>query len=84
VKYGLNIENQNLLTEKAKSKKDGCYTMRGVAYRVRDGSVTHFAADGDVLIPFGNFNVCAGRLQSASPSFALKALKAIEDKRHDD
>ena len=60
VKYGLTIENQNLITEKAKSKKSGCYQFRGVAYIVRAGLVTHVASGGEVFERAGNFNVRVG------------------------
>lgn len=32
--YGLTIENTNFCIEKAKSKKDGVYQIRGCGYRV--------------------------------------------------
>lgn len=76
--YGLTIENQNLINQKAKEKKDGCYQFRGVAYRVRKGRVTHFASDGQLLIPYGHFNVFAGKLEHWSSDFALKFLKTIK------
>lgn len=60
VEYGLTIENNNLILEKAKTKKDGIFTFRGVAYRVRGGNVTHFACDGRILERAYGFNVVVG------------------------
>ena len=77
--YGLTIENQNLITQKAKDKKDGCYQFRGVAYRVRKGRVTHLAHAGNVVQPFGHFNVQLGKLDHCSSDYALKFLKTVKD-----
>lgn len=79
IEYGLTLTNQNLIIEKAKAKRDGCYQFRGVAYRVRGGSVTHLASDGDVVIPYGHFNVSCGKLDHYQSSYALKFLKTIKD-----
>ena len=38
--YGLTTENEEIILLKAKSKKDGVYTFRGVSYRVKSGAVT--------------------------------------------
>lgn len=76
VKYGLTGENQNLIIEKAKAKKDGVYEFRGVAYRVRGGKVTHFAADYKILAGFGAFNVVVGSYPFGAGQSKL-ALKKI-------
>lgn len=60
MKYGLTIENQNLIIDKAKEKKDGVYSFRGVDYRVKDGKVLCFASNGKIIQSFGNFNVEIG------------------------
>lgn len=77
VSYGLTVINQNATYLKAKSKKDGCYTWRGFSYRVRDGRVTHFAVNGEVLEPCGNFNVIVGKYSPAYTADGLKKLKQI-------
>lgn len=76
MQHGLTIENNNLILDKAKSKKDGCYKFRGVSYRVRSGKVTHFAIDGQVLENFMGFNVIIGECSVFSDE-AHKQLKAI-------
>lgn len=73
--YGLTIENQNTINDKAKEKKDGCYSFRGVAYRVRNGKVTHLACNGEIVQPFGAFNVVVGTYKDLYN--ALKVLKTI-------
>jgi len=78
VQYGLTITNQNAINEKAKTKKDGCYTFRGVAYRVRSGAVTHFSVGGEVLQQFGAFNTVVARLERYSQEAALKFLRTIK------
>lgn len=80
VKYGLTIENQYLICQKAKTKEDGCYRFRGVAYRVKDGRATHFGFDGQILESFGNFNVVVGTYDyhMSSDVEAQKALKKID------
>ena len=50
MKYGLTIGNVDYATKKAREKKDGVYTIRGFAYRVRKGKVTHFAYNGEILL----------------------------------
>jgi len=61
MQYGLNMENQNLIIDKAKNKSDGCYRFRGVAYKVHDKEVVVFAADGKVLESVFGFNVVIGK-----------------------
>lgn len=75
VQYGLTIENEKIILEKAKSKKDGVYTFRGVSYRVRDGRVTHFATNKDVLERVYGFNVMVGVCTSDTRSSVLKGIK---------
>lgn len=57
---GIKLETQNAIVEKAKNKKDGCYRFKGVAYRVRDGGVTHVGSSGEILACHGQFNVIVG------------------------
>lgn len=76
VQYGLTIENEKYIIEKARAKKDGVYQARGVAYRVRGGRVTHYALGGDVLERAYGFNCIVGSF-SGYGSDAVKALKSI-------
>lgn len=80
IKYGLTIENQNLIIEKAKSKKDGVYSFRGVDYRVRNKIVTHFAASGQILERCFGFNVIVGSYEIGFGFGAKKILKEIKEK----
>lgn len=79
--YGLSSKNQDLVVQKAKSKKDGIYSMNGVTYRVRDGKVTHFAccSSGHILVGYGHFNVVVGQVETGMgfQDRARKALKAV-------
>jgi hypothetical protein len=72
----LNIDNQNLIDQKAKSKPDGLYTFRGIMFRVRNGRVTHYAAEGTILVSFGNFNSAVGSYSTRDEAKAkLKSIK---------
>lgn len=73
----LTIENQNFIVERAKTKNDGCYKIRGIAYRVVDGRVTHFGVNGKILEPHGAFNVSVGTCGLYDYE-ALKFLKEIK------
>lgn len=65
IKYNvLSIDNYNFIRAKAKSKKDGVYTIRGIIYRVINATVTHYACNGEILENFGNFNVKIGSYSS--------------------
>ena len=77
VTYGLNIENERLILDKAKSKRDGVFTFRGVAYRVRQGKVTHFAVDRKILERAYGFNCIVGNYEWKFSFSARDALKAI-------
>ena len=75
--YGkLTIENQSAIDEKAKVKNDGIYEFRGIAYRVRNRQVTHYACRGEVVFPYGAFNVTVATYDEEMCS-AKKALKSI-------
>ena len=63
VTYGYNIENSNLVIDKALTKKDGVYSFRGFLYRVKNFRVTHIAHRGIILERFGNFNIEVGSYQ---------------------
>lgn len=83
IQYGLTMDNQNFINQKAATKKDGCYAIRGVAYRVRNGRVTHFAADGEIITQHGHFNVVAGKVGSFDCAAALDAIKLIKESGND-
>ena len=76
----LTIENQQACIDKAKTKKDGVYTFRGIAYRVHDNRITHFACNGEVVIPFSNFNTLVGTYHGYITD-GIKLLKGICDAR---
>lgn len=73
--YELTAENEQLISAKAKLKKDGVYTFRGVVYRVKDGYVTHYATGGNVSEHYGRFLVDIGNYVYESE--AMKMLKGI-------
>lgn len=58
--YHLTIENQNIISEKSKSKKDGIYSFRGIKYLVKSGKAVAFRDRGKIYEPFGNFNILVG------------------------
>jgi hypothetical protein len=74
VKYGATIENLDIISAKAKTKRDGIYSFRGVEYRVRSHRMTHFAHRGEIHEVFGNFTVVVGRYESYGAKDALKQL----------
>ena len=76
MRYGLTFENEKIILEKAKPKKNGCYKFRAVAYRVVGGNVTHFASKGEVIQRTFGFNVIVGSCELLT-DYALKALKSI-------
>lgn len=76
MKYGPTIENLNLIHDKAKDKKDGVYSFRGLDYRVKGGRFTHYAYRGKVVERAGNFNVDIGSYSGYSDD-AKKALRQI-------
>ena len=76
VRYGLTIENEGIIIEKAKNKNDGVYSFRWVKYRVKNNNVTHFAANGIILERCYGFNVVIGKYKFNSD--AVVALKSIK------
>lgn len=61
MKWGNNIENLNLISEKSKTKKNGVYSFRGITYKVEDGRCFVYAVDGKIFQSFGNFVVVIGK-----------------------
>jgi hypothetical protein len=81
IKYGLTIENQKLINEKAKTKNDGVYKFRGVVYRVINNIAKFYARDGEVMQNEFGFNVVIGVYnRSYGQDGAVKALKKINIK----
>ena len=76
IKYGPTIDNLNLIVDKAKTKKDGVYSFRGMGYRVEDGALTHFSYGGKILLRGGNLNFVIGRYSGYSDN-AKKTLKGL-------
>lgn len=79
MKYGMTVENINLINVKASSKKNGVYTFRGLIYKVKGNKVTHLAYNGMLIECCGHFNVEIGNY-SGYESDAKKALKELNDK----
>jgi hypothetical protein len=79
MKYGLTIDNQKYIHEKAKNKKNGIYKARGCIYRVRNQKITHIAYYGEVVIPYGNFNIAAGSYKWTGDQSGVDCLKNIKD-----
>lgn len=71
----LTIENEQFIREKARTKADGVYTIRGIGYRVWNHRVTHFASKGKILEAFGNFNAVVGYYEERAEG--QKMLKSI-------
>lgn len=62
----ISIENLAVIREKAKLKKDGCYTLRGLVYRVRNNIVTHISERFNVYELYGHFMVDIGKYSEKS------------------
>lgn len=73
--HKLTLENIEAISARAKLRENGCYTFRGIMYRVKNGHVTHYACGGEVLERCGSFNVCVGSYKMDSEG--LKLLKGI-------
>jgi hypothetical protein len=73
----LTIENRNFICERAKSKSDGVYTIRGIGYRVRNKHVTHFAAQGHILHNFTYFTITVAHYNGREQG--QKLLKGISE-----
>ena len=75
----MKMDTERLIINKAKSKKDGCYRFQGIAYRVRNNCVTHFADYGEILERCYGFNVIIGKYKYSinSDEVGQKLLKQI-------
>jgi hypothetical protein len=65
------------LIEKSKSKKDGVFTYSGSYYRVKDGMLTHYSLQNQILQVFGALDVVIGRYDWGHEAKAL--LKSVKD-----
>jgi hypothetical protein len=76
----ITITTQDKIIDKAKSKKDGVYRYGGVAYRVRDGKVTHVGNCGEIFECYGYFNVKVHSYKWSinSDEAAQKILKCLK------
>lgn len=73
----LTTVNCNDIMQKAKTKANGIYRFRGIAYRVRDHNVTHYATLGQISESFGSFIVKVGDYEGRTDIEAQAALKKI-------
>lgn len=76
MRYGPNVENLGLIAQKAKDKRDGIYSFRGLEYRVKAGRFTHYAHGGKAYECCGHFVVQVGQYDGYSDS-ARKLLKTL-------
>lgn len=76
VTYGPTLTNIDAMYVKAKEKKDGVYNFRGISYRVRNGNVTHYAANSQVIERCYDFHVIVGPC-GIYQSQQVAALKSI-------
>jgi len=72
----LNVENTNFIIEKAKTKKDGVYSARGIMYRVKNGGVTHYGAKGKIYAAVGHFVTPVGSYDWSDEG--KKLLKSVK------
>ena len=75
IDYGLNLINQRVINEKAKTKNDGVFRFRGVTYRVLNKMAVGYAYRGEILQNFGSFNVLLAN--NIKPELYKKALMKI-------
>jgi len=78
LKYGLTIDNERSIIIKAKSKKDGVYRFRGVAYRVLDGNVTHLSDGNKILERAYGFNVVVFEFDYSGLAVDKRAQKVLK------
>jgi len=77
MRYGPNVENLELIAQKAKGKNNGVYSFRGLEYRVHNGRFTHYAHGGKICECCGHFVVEIGGYSGYSDD-ARKMLKQIK------
>lgn len=75
---GIRTDDLDFIRNKAAVKKDGVYTARGIAYRVKNGCVTHcLVPGGEVLEVFNHFTTTIAEVGLVSDKKAVlrKILK---------
>jgi hypothetical protein len=81
--YGCNLENIKIAQNKAKSKKDGFYTVRGMGYRVEGCRVTHVSDNRAIFEIAGGFLIDVGSLPDNSSKSKGQLMKeAFKTKGH--
>lgn len=71
---GPTVDNMKVIYDKAKAKRDGVYTCRGILYRVRAGNVTHYFYYNELYQVWGNFVVLLGNTPQHLGRKALEKL----------
>jgi hypothetical protein len=71
----MQIEDVNMIIDKAKLKKDGVYSHKGILYRVHNGATRHLAQHGKIYERYGAFVVEIGNYKYISD--AKKKLMKI-------
>lgn len=72
--YGLTLDNQKLIIDKAKTKSDGVYRFRGVMYRVVDSKAVLYAYDKQILQSAFGFNCVIGSYEYGILDSELKKI----------
>ncbi len=73
----ITIQDQNTLIEKSKTKKDGVYGYKGIAYKIVDGKLRYIANRSEIIQCYGHFNVVIGSYDGRGDA-AKKALRSIK------
>jgi hypothetical protein len=79
MQYGMTSDNVNYILNKAKTKKDGVYQARGIAYKVVSNHVKYFACYGKVYEFYCGFLTQIGSCGTWS-SECVKFLKQMKEK----
>lgn len=56
------------IVARAETRKNGVYRLGSTAYRVKDGSLTHYANWGEIFQLFGYFSTRVGTYEALSHS----------------
>lgn len=73
----MKIDLINKMIAKARTKKDGVFSLGGYSYRVKNKKVSHFVEYGQIFALQGNFVISLGEFKSSRE--ATSALKAFKD-----
>ena len=58
--YYLTKENQYIISEKAKTEKDGIHSFIGIKYFVKSGKAVAFRDKGKIYEPIGDYYILVG------------------------